>query len=84
MSTQEQATFIGQQLERKLSFFSSYDILYDNRTDGEDFYVDVVPKNGEHCITSVAMDCILNVVTQYHLSYFIAASYSCKPTFSIY
>ena len=84
MSTQEQATFIGQPLERKLSYFSNYSILYDTRTDGEDFYVDVVPKDGEYCITSVAMDCILDVVKEYHLSYFITASHSCKPQISIY
>ena len=84
MSTQEQATFIGQQLERKLSFFNNCDILYDTRTDGEYFYVDVVPKDGEHCITSVAMGCILNVVKQHHLKYFITASFRCKPTISIY
>lgn len=84
MRTQEQATFIGQELKRKLSVFNSYDVLFTDITNGEVFYVDVVPKDGDHFITSVAMDCILNVVTKHHLNYFIAATNSCKPQIYIY
>lgn len=84
MSTQEQATFIGQELERKLSIYGNYSIFYDNITDGEDFYVDVEPKDGNTCITNVAVDVIMGVLAKYHLKYFIFGTYISKPKISIY
>ena len=84
MSTQEQATLIGQELERKLSIFGNYSIFYDNISDGDDFYVDVEPKDGYTCITNVAVDVIIGVLVKYHLKFFILGTYIGKPKISIY
>lgn len=84
MSTQEQATLIGQELERKLSIFKNYSILYQDNTDGEDFYVDVGPIGDQDCITATAMGYILDVVKNFDLSYFISSNLDCKPRISIY
>lgn len=84
MSTQEQATLIGQELERKLSIFKNYSIIYDNITDNDDFYVIVKPSVGHTCITEIAMNIIIAVVERYDLCYFIGSTSSGKPRISIY
>lgn len=84
MSTQEQATLIGQELERKLSIFEVYSVKYDNITDDEDFYVEIEPIGGEYCITDTAMSYILDVVKNFDFKYFISSNLDCKPRISIY
>lgn len=84
MSTQEQATLIGQELERKLSIFENYSVFYLNHTDGEDFYVDVVTMDGISCITGIAMNLILEIVQKLELHYFICTTNGGKPRVSIY
>lgn len=84
MSTQEQATLIGQELERKLSIFNVYSVKYDDITEGDDFYVDIEPIGGEDCITDTAMSYILDVVKNFDLKYFIRSNIDCKPRISIY
>lgn len=84
MSTQEQATLIGQELERKLSIFEDYYVFYRNLTDGEDFYVDVHPKDDSYSITGVAMEVILDVIKNFDLKYFINSTLSGKPRICIY
>lgn len=84
MSTQEQATLIGQELERKLSIFKNYSVNYDNVKDDEDFYVDVEPIGSKDCITYTAMGYILDVVKNFDLRYFISSNLDCKPRISIY
>lgn len=84
MSTQEQATLIGQELERELSYFTTYSVFYDNITDDEDFYVDVQPNDRTGCFTKTIMGVITNFVEQHNLCYFIDATISGKPRISIY
>ena len=84
MSTQEQATLIGQELERKLSIFNVYSVKYDDITDGDDFYVEIEPIGGEYCITDTAMSYILDVVKNFDLKYFISSILDCMPRISIY
>lgn len=84
MSTQEQATLIGQELERKLSIFKTYDVFYDNITDGDDFYVEIQPNDDTCCISSSAMTHVIDCVKQHNLRYLISATNSGNPTISIF
>lgn len=84
MSTQEQATLIGQELEKKLSIFKNYSVFYRNHTDLKDFYVDVEPIGSEYCITDIAMGYILDVIKNFDLRYFISSNLDCKPRIFIY
>lgn len=84
MSTQEQATLIGQELERKLSIFEVFSINYDNITDDEDFYVELEPIGCLYCITDTAMGYFLDVVKNFNLKYFISSNLDYKPRISIY
>lgn len=84
MSTQEQTTLIGQELERELSFLKTYSILYDNITDGDNFYVEIQPNDDTCCITSNAMTLVLYCVKQHNLRYFISATNSGNPIIYIY
>ena len=84
MSTQEQATLIGQELERELSIFKTYSIFYDNITDGDDFYVDVLPNDDTCCISSSAMTHVIDYVKQHNLRCFISATNNSIPVISIF